>query len=175
MNLALTAPIWLLVIVGLLLLAAAIEDAMRLRISNLTCLGVFVCGLIAIGYAGISLPLYQNALVFAALLAVGTLMFGAGQMGGGDVKLLAALGLWFSFLAAAWFIATVCIAGGLLALLSLATRPLRRKLANKSWKEIQIPYGVAIALGAAVILSSQLGMWGSHYQKPDPFAVRPLG
>jgi len=37
MNLAAEAPTWLLLVLALLLAAAAVEDAVRLRISNLTC------------------------------------------------------------------------------------------------------------------------------------------
>jgi prepilin peptidase CpaA len=175
MNLVQTAPTWLLVVLGLLLLAAAVEDAIRLRISNVTCAGVVVAALIAVGYAGFAMALYQNLVVFAAMLAVGTLLFGAGHMGGGDVKLLAALGLWVNFLGAVWLLAIVFIAGGILALFALASRPVRRKVSKGNFRGSQIPYGVAIAAGAAFVFASQLGMWGPHYEKPNPFGVRPLG
>ena len=40
MNLIATAPAWLLVLLGLLLAGAAIEDAWRLRIANLFSIGI---------------------------------------------------------------------------------------------------------------------------------------
>ena len=95
MNLAVEAPQWLALLLTVLLLAAAAEDSVRLRISNVTVLLVMVTAVIAAVVVGPELALWQNVAVFAALLAVGTLMFAAGKLGGGDVKLLAAVGLWF--------------------------------------------------------------------------------
>ena len=97
MNLAAEAPQWLALIVAVLLLAAAVEDAVRLRISNLIVLLVIVAAVVAAGIAGPELALWKNLVVFLGLLAIGTPMFAAGKLGGGDVKLLAAVGLWFDF------------------------------------------------------------------------------
>ena len=97
MNLAAEAPQWLALIVAVLLLAAAIEDAVRLRISNLIVLLVLVASVVAVAIAGPELALWKNLVVFLALLAIGTPMFATGKLGGGDVKLLAAVGLWFDF------------------------------------------------------------------------------
>lgn len=175
MNLVSTAPVWLLIILAVLLTAAAAEDVTRLRISNAISAGVLVAGLIAMAHAGLTLGLYQNFVVCIAILAIGTFLFSAGHVGGGDVKLLAAVGLWVNFAAALWLLAAVFIAGGVLALVVLASRPLQRKRVSRAKdRGRQVPYGVAIALGAAVLFSSQLGMWGHGYQKPNPFAVRPL-
>ena len=96
MNLAVEAPQWVALLLTVLLLAAAAEDSVRLRISNVAVLLVIVTALIAAFLVGPKLALWQNVAVFAALLAVGTAMFAAGKLGGGDVKLLAAAGLWFN-------------------------------------------------------------------------------
>ena len=101
MNLAAEAPQWLALIVTVLLVAAAAEDAVRLRISNLIVLLVLVGAIVAVVVAGPELALWKNFVVFLALLAIGTPMFAAGKLGGGDVKLLAAVGLWFDFTASA--------------------------------------------------------------------------
>ena len=177
MNLIAAAPTWLLVVVPLLLIAAAIEDAARLRISNITCLGVLVTALIVMTKAGFPASLWQNAVVFAALLLGGTLLFGAGRVGGGDVKLLAALGAWMSFGGAVWLLAGVFLCGGVLAILVIMLRAWRRHAREQEDEENTrgIPYGVAIAVGAGIAFAAQMGLIGSTTEKPNPLAVRPLG
>lgn len=75
----------LLLFIALIVVAAA-EDAWRLRISNLTCLLILVAAITAAMLAGPRLALWQNAATFAILLALGTPIFAAGKLGGGDVK-----------------------------------------------------------------------------------------
>jgi prepilin peptidase CpaA len=154
------APQWLALILAILLIAAAAEDAVRLRISNITVGLVLISGIVAAILAGPELRLWQNLVVFLALLAVGTPMFAAGKLGGGDVKLLACAGLWFDFAGALWFLIAVALAGGVLALLVLVIR-------SFNWSEKirrrvvlirpggGIPYGVAIAAGALIAMAFQ--------------------
>jgi prepilin peptidase CpaA len=174
MNLIQTAPTWLLIILGLLLAAAAIEDAVRLRISNLTCLGVMLAAMLAMALAGFELSLWQNLVNFAVLLVVGTLLFATGKIGGGDVKLLAALGLWFSLLGGIWLIAAVFLAGGVFAVLFLLLRLIRGRKTGKENRGAMIPYGLAIVAGACFVIGAQLGIGSPAAQKPDPFKVRRL-
>ena len=81
-------------------------------------------------------------------------MFAAGKLGGGDVKLLAATGLWFDFHGALWMLICVAISGGILALVVLILRMigwsenLRTKVVLLRPKA-GIPYGVAIAAGSS--------------------------
>ncbi len=160
MNLTAEAPQWLALILAILLIAAALEDAVRLRISNLTVGLVLVAAIVAAITAGFDLRLWQNLVVFLVLLAVGTPMFAAGRLGGGDVKLLASVGLWFDLAGAVWLLVAVALAGGVLALLILLIRSI-------NWsEEIRrrvvllrpgggIPYGVAIAAGALIAMAFQ--------------------
>lgn len=160
MNLVLSSPEWLFWIFAALLLLAAVEDSMRLRISNWTCLAILVGALVAMGLAGPALALWQNFALFAGVLAIGTVMFATGKMGGGDIKLFATAALWFDlkggFLALMW----VLLAGGLLALTILAVRRIGwsdsvRERVVLLKRGGGIPYGVAIAAGvlfAAVAL-----------------------
>ena len=160
MNLAAGAPLWLALIFAGLLLIAAAEDAMRLRISNITVLFVIVAAISAAALAGLRLDLWQNAVVFVVLLVAGTPLFAAGKLGGGDVKLLAAVGLWFSIKSAATMLIAVLLAGGALALLVLVFRAF-------SWSESAreravilrpkggIPYGGAIAAGELIAMALQ--------------------
>lgn len=154
MNLIQYAPLWLAVLAALALVAGAVEDMVRLRISNLTCLVVIACALVAMGYAGFSIALWQNAAVFMGILVVGTIAFSQKLLGGGDVKLLAATGLWVNLITAFWLIAAIFIFGGIVALVYLATRALRRRHFNAG-KGTQVPYGVAIAAGTFFILGLQ--------------------
>ena len=160
MNLAVEAPEWLALLLTALLVAAAAEDSVRLRISNVTVLLVIGAAVVAAIVVGPALALWQNLAVFAALLAVGTPMFAAGKLGGGDVKLLAAVGLWFNLKGALWMLLDVVLAGGILAILIIALRSL-------GWSEKMrrravilrpgggIPYGVAIAAGALIAMALQ--------------------
>lgn len=175
MNLVQTAPTWLLVILGLLLVAAAIEDAVRLRISNLTCIGVIGAALAAMALAGFQLSLWQNAVNFVVLLVVGTLLFATGKVGGGDVKLLAALGLWVNLAGGVWLLAAVFLAGGVFALLFIAFRLIKGRRGGRGRQGAMIPYGLAIVAGALFVFAAQLNVEQPKPQKPDPFAIRPLG
>jgi prepilin peptidase CpaA len=68
-------------------------------------------------------------------------------MGGGDVKMIGALALWFPFGALAWMLIVMSLIGGALTLLLVIERAVRR---NKG--AIEIPYGVAIAMAALLAL-----------------------
>jgi prepilin peptidase CpaA len=155
MNLIVGAPLWLVAFLALALTAAAVEDATRLRISNMTCLAVIATALIAMALHGFPASLWQNLLVFAAILALGTAAFAARVLGGGDVKFLAALGLWVDFSGAAWLVAAVLIAGGVLALALLVSRALRRG-GEDAQSSKMIPYGLAITAGSLIVFGTQL-------------------
>jgi len=160
MSLAADAPQWLALILALLLLAAAAEDAARLRISNLTVALVLLAAIAAALIAGPEVALWQNLAVFAALLVLGSPLFAAGKLGGGDVKLLAATGLWFDVEGAGWMLLYVFLTGGALALAIIAARAVgwservRQRVAVLRPKS-GIPYGIAIAAGALIAIALQ--------------------
>jgi prepilin peptidase CpaA len=175
MNLVASAPPWLVAVLFAALAAAALEDAIRLKISNATCLAVLASALVAMGLHGFPLALWQNAVVFAVLLIVGTFAFGSGKIGGGDVKLLASLGLWVDLRSAVWLVAAVFIAGGILALGFITARMVARSPTGERRKRIGskgIPYGLAIVAGACLVFAGQLGWMQPKAEKPNPFAVR---
>ena len=157
MNLLASAPVWLAWCLAILLIAAAAEDAARLKISNFLSGGVLAGAIVAIVLAGLEMSVWQNALVFAALLAGGTLLFARGKMGGGDVKLMATLGLWCDLEAAVTMVAGVFISGGVLALLVLGIRRFAPVGASARAVVLKpgggIPYGVAIAAGGLIALA----------------------
>ena len=160
MNLAAEAPQWLALILTALLMIAAAEDAARLRISNVTVLLILIAAVIAAFVLGLQLALWQNLLVFVVLLAIGTPMFVTGKLGGGDVKLLASIGLWFDFGGAVRMVVAVAIAGGIVTMLVLTLRTVGWNEALRDRVVLLrprsgIPYGVAIAAGALLTMLLQ--------------------
>src|SRR5437764_2535971 len=156
MNLIVSSPWWLIALLVLALVAGAVEDGIRLRISNITCAAVFIGALVAAGFHGFSSTLWQNVVVCVVILAVGTAAFAAEWLGGGDVKLLAAIGLWLDLKAATGLIAAVFLAGGLLAIVYIAARRLAHRPRQAHPVRGRVPYGVAIAIGAMFIFTTQL-------------------
>jgi prepilin peptidase CpaA len=147
MNLLRDAPPWALILLAVLLLAAAGQDVAQRKISNFLCLGVILLAAAAAIAIGPTLALWQNALMFVLLLALGLPLFATGWLGGGDVKLFAALGLWTDLAVAVPLVSCILIAGGVIALLSIVLRGAKAVRHSKG-----VPYGVAIAAGAAVLL-----------------------
>ncbi|MFL6725370.1 MAG: prepilin peptidase [Sphingomicrobium sp.] len=174
MNLVAAAPLWLMALLAAALAGAAIEDAVRLRISNLSCVAVVLLALVAMGFAGFPLALWQNFVVLAVLLGAGTLLFASGKVGGGDVKLLAAVGMWFDLRAAVWLIAAVFLSGGLIAIGYILARLLFRPSEGEGRKKIgsrKIPYGLAIVAGAAFAFLAQSDLNKPTPKKANPFSV----
>ncbi len=103
--------------------------------------------LLAIPYWWLAgLALWPDVAVQVAL-AVGTLLlfnfvFMMGWMGGGDVKMLAALALWLPWPALIKLLAVMSVAGGILTAF-YAIRHFRSKAEGK----VEVPYGVAIVFG----------------------------
>lgn len=147
-----------LLAVSLVLVAAALEDMAKLRISNilpLLVMGLYVAWVAVTGWEN---DIWHNATLFLAVFALGCVLFALRWMGGGDVKLLAACALWFDWNAALpWFV-YVTVGGGVLALLIVAGRRLVPRTAREGSSlaifaaKGPIPYGVAIALGTIMAL-----------------------
>ena len=142
----------LLAVLALLLVVAAVVDVRTFTISNR--LNLAVALLAPVYWWSIALPLWPDAAIqLAAAAIVFALLAGlffAGVMGGGDVKLAAALGLWFSPPSILNFLVVMSIAGGALTLVVLAVHRLRRKEGRP-----EVPYGVAIAIGGLAILTQR--------------------
>ena len=158
MNLAAGAPLWLALVYAGLLAAAGVEDAIRLRISNITCALIALAAVLAAIVAGPELSFWKNLSVSLGLLLVGMPLFAAGKVGGGDVKLFASAALWFDLLGALQFIGTALVAGGVLSLLVLALRRFRwrdgvvRRVSLLK-RGSGIPYGLAVASGALMTMA----------------------
>lgn len=142
----------LLVLLALLLLVAAAIDIRTFTISNR--LNLAVALLAPVFWWSVELPVWPDAAiqlaVAAGVFALLAAAFYAGMMGGGDVKLAAALSLWFSPLSTLKFLVLMSIAGGVLTLLVLVLHRMRKKEGRP-----EIPYGVAIAFGGLAILTQR--------------------
>ena len=142
----------LLIILSLLLVAAAVIDVRTFTISN--GLNAAVALLAPLYWLSIGLPFWPDAAIQMAL-ALGLFLllaaaFYAGMMGGGDVKLAAALALWFSPATTLKFLVLMSLAGGVLTLVVVALHRARKREGRP-----EIPYGVAIAFGGLVILTQR--------------------
>jgi prepilin peptidase CpaA len=142
----------LLGLLAVLLVVAAIIDTQTFTISNglnaaialLAPIYWFATGLDP--WPGMAIQLAVAAGVFA-LFAI---TFFIGMMGGGDVKLAAALALWLPPAVTLKFLVLMSIAGGVLTVLVLVVHRLRRREGTP-----EIPYGVAIAFGGLAILAQR--------------------
>jgi len=77
-----------------------------------------------------------------------SIFFALNAMGGGDVKLIAALALWFPVIAFLQLLMVMSIVGGIITLGMWV-----REKVRKSGKNIEVPYGVAISVA---------GIWAIH-------------
>ncbi|MFL5006475.1 MAG: prepilin peptidase [Microvirga sp.] len=142
----------LLVSLAAILVVAAVIDVRTFTISNR--LNLTIALLAPVYWMSVALPPWPGfAIQLASATAVFILLaaaFYAGLMGGGDVKLAAALALWFPPVATVKFLVLMSIAGGALTLAVLAWHRLKQREGKP-----EVPYGVAIAVGGLVILTQR--------------------
>ncbi|HSI16431.1 MAG TPA: prepilin peptidase [Sphingomonas sp.] len=143
----------LLAALVLLLVSAGVEDARTREIANWK--NAAILALAPLWWWSNGLSLLPDV---AIQLAIGGVVFalfcGAfyfNWMGGGDVKMIGALALWLPFQALAWMLIVMSLLGGALTVLLVVERLVRRKDGN-----IEIPYGVAIALAGLIAIREPL-------------------
>lgn len=150
----------LLLIFPVLVVVGALRDLTSYTIPN------WVSGLLILGFVpaalslGLPIPIMGLHLgVGVAALVIGMAMFALNWIGGGDAKLFAAGALWLGWPASMDYVLVTAIAGGALTFALLGLRsPLVRPyvLSGPGWvnrlaePEGDLPYGVAIAVGALV-------------------------
>ncbi|MEH3040107.1 MAG: prepilin peptidase [Sphingomonas paucimobilis] len=141
---------WLALALLLLLLLAGIEDARTREIANWKNAAIALLALPwwwANGLSGVDMAwqLGVALIVFALFFAA----FVAGQMGGGDVKMIAALALWLPPGGVLSMLMVMSLLGGALTLLFLADR-WRLRAAQVA----EIPYGIAIAVAGMLAIAN---------------------
>ncbi len=150
----------LLTVFPLCVAFGGVTDLLTLRIPNRVSL--ILCGsfLIVAPLAGLGLT--QIGLHIAGalgLLFLGFILFALNYIGGGDAKLLPAIGLWLGPMHIPVFLLLITAIGGFLALMLIKFRwtPLPRLAGRFPWAvrlheaTSGMPYGVAIAAAALVV------------------------
>jgi len=85
------------------------------------------------------------------LFMIFALLFMLRLMGGGDVKMIAAVGLWLPFKALVVMLTVMALAGGLITLFILISQRWRPNAERP-----EVPYGVAIAIGGLWVIANGL-------------------
>lgn len=152
----------ILVLFPTLVLAAAIGDVFTMRIPNwlnaATALSVVPMAVLA----GMPLDVVQwHLLAGVVMLLFGFGLFARGYIGGGDAKLMAAAGLWVGWSALLPFVLVTTLAGGALAIIYKLWQLVRTEhvVRDFAWlrkairADLELPYGIAIAVGAMWVYS----------------------
>lgn len=160
----------LVFVVGLplFLVAAAVSDLRQRQIPNYLSGGMALVGL-ALCLSGVGVVSIWSALLAGTIaMLVGLVLQVLRLVGGGDVKLFAALALWIGPKGSVDAVLATAIAGGVLALFFLrrptasgavtpneSGRLLSRLQLDEGRDFERVPYGVAVAAGG-------LWVWWSH-------------
>jgi prepilin peptidase CpaA len=157
----LVAQLLVLFVLPALLAAAAGWDLASYTIPNFLPLAIIVAFIAfvisaSLGPAGFGM----HALACFAALVPGFALFAGGVIGGGDAKLFAAVALWLGFDDLLDYALVTSLLGSGLALVVWSIRrfPMPAGLSGHSWLQrlhdhkSGIPYGVALAAGALVVL-----------------------
>jgi prepilin peptidase CpaA len=137
-----------------ILIAAAINDARCYKIPNILCAGIVALFPLFVVTAPRPVEWEQHLLVFGLVLISGFAMFVGNLAGSGDIKLMAAMGLWAGPHLVAVFLIATAVAGGFLALI-MALLTYMRNFSGKqavALAKVPIPYGIAIAVGGLSVI-----------------------
>lgn len=136
-----------------LLLSAGIEDARTRLIANRKSAALVLLAPFwwwangATIWPGVAMQLGLAVATFAVFAAA----FHIGAMGGGDVKLIAALSLWLPPMLLMSMLVVMSLAGGAVTAAMLVERWCRRN-SDAAPGPVEVPYGVAIAIAGILAL-----------------------
>ncbi len=142
----------LVILLALALVAAAVGDLRTRTIPNWLTLAVALSAIPFWWATDLSLwPDVAWRIGIALLVfAIFAGAFALGLMGGGDVKLLAAIALWLPPAAVMMLVVIMSLAGGALTL----AMAIRHRMAKRK-DQLEIPYGVAIAFGGLWLIGER--------------------
>lgn len=148
-----TIKIILLCVLAGLLAAAAITDIRSRIISNH--LNIAIAVLAPLYWLASGIPAWPDMAIQLAL-GIGTfgifaLLFAFGLMGGGDVKLLAAIALWFPWQAMGLLLVIMALLGGVVTAITVIHHRMTSRLGRP-----EVPYGVAISLAAMWMVGERI-------------------
>lgn len=155
-------PVFVLSILALvgLLLWAAYSDVKSFTIPNSLTLAVLLLYIPFVLSSGGTVDWTAGLIVAAIVLVVGFVLFAFGTVGGGDIKLLAAVSAWAGPAYIFDFLITTGLVGGVLALImlgsvrfgfALALEKVGFRVGSKVLQGTVLPYGLAIASGGLVV------------------------
>jgi len=149
-------------VLAIALLHAAYTDIKRREIENWLTAGIALTAPIFWWASGLEIwpdMAFQLALGLG-VFAIFTGFFALGAMGGGDVKLIAALALWFSWQQVLMLALIMSIAGGVLTLAMAIHHRMRKRTGQP-----EIPYGIAITIAGLWTI------WGSITEVTVPWTT----
>ena len=151
-------------------MAAAVTDSLKLKIPNVISGAIIICFATAYGLQEILeknafQDLSSHLISGGVMLVIMMVLFFLKLFGGGDAKIIPAIALWIGLNGLPLFIMVTTIAGGTLALTSIAlrkatigqkiiTKMLHYSALKNGWVgalakgDNVVPYGIAIAAGA---------------------------
>jgi prepilin peptidase CpaA len=138
---------------------AAVTDLQSLRIPNPIPLGLAALFPVAVVLTGGQPDWFAHVATAVIAFAAGCFLFSRGWLGGGDVKLLAAVTLWYGTNRLPDLLFAIALCGAVLSLVVLALRASGAAEWLPQWGALrriatgrQVPYGIAIAAGALIAL-----------------------
>lgn len=138
---------------ALLLVSAGIEDARVREIANWK--NAAIALLAPLWWVSIGMAPWPDMAIQVGValivLAAFCVAFHFGWMGGGDVKMIAALALWVPVSALIQILLVMSIVGGIITVVMLIDHRIRKATGNP-----EVPYGVAIAIAGLMILREPL-------------------
>jgi prepilin peptidase CpaA len=142
----------LLCALGVLLVIASVTDLRSRIISNR--LNLAIAGMAPIWWIANGLPIWPGMLLqlglALAVFGIFAALFAMGCMGGGDVKLLGALALWFPWAAVLSMLMVMAMVGGVVTIVTVIHHRMTRRLGQP-----QIPYGIAISFAALWLIGER--------------------
>lgn len=138
--------LWIDIALFSVLLGCAYSDIRARVIPNLLCALVVVLGIaesVVTGRTNFVQSLLMALVVFIAMMPLQQ----KGVLGGGDVKLIAALCVWLAPLEVGRFFLFILAGGGVLGLFYLAMNWIRGAIRRTASPASSVPYGVAIVCG----------------------------
>jgi prepilin peptidase CpaA len=135
---------------ALMLAYAAVGDVRARTIPNWLVIAIAAAAPVMWALTGMSIwpDMILQIGVAIGFMVLFSIFFALNAMGGGDVKLIAALALWFPAIAFLQLLMVMSIIGGVITIGMWV-----REKARKSGNTIEVPYGVAISLA---------GLWAIH-------------
>ena len=141
------------ILLAVMLLMAAWTDIKTRTISNELNAAIAIIAVAFWWVAGESLwpDVVLRVGVALVIFIIFAVLFLLKMMGGGDVKMIAALALWLPFNALLIMLTVMALAGGLITVFLLV-----RQFWRPNAERPEVPYGVAIAIGGLWVIANGL-------------------